>query len=153
MLNGNGGNDALYSNAYGTSVLIGSSNLSTDNKEIDVLVGSSTAQDHFVLSGRYRGSGYAVIRGLQVETDFLYLTRGSGGESVRTNTWDSSTGTWKSGSFATGLKISLGSFNDGGISQMSTFISTGSGDLLAVLVNRDETLQHLYNAGCLRFSA
>jgi hypothetical protein len=140
---GNGGNDTLISNpnTSAPAFLRGSSNTTASNTEIDTLVGSNTSRDHFLLYGLYKGSGYAIIKSFDSSKDYLYFSRGTGGQKLWTR-WDGTQ------SISVGLSTSSGLFNG----QTSTFIRSAGGDLLAVLQGVNESLQSLYDSGSLRLT-
>lgn len=148
-LAGNGGNDNLISNSLSSSFLVGSSDFSATNGEIDILIGSSSARDHFYLSGLYRGSGFAVIKNFQPARDFLYISSGSSArEEPPAN-----------GHIVGNLQIhynaTRGIFNN----VPSTFINYASnGDRLAVIegyspaIANQNILANLFSQGALRLT-
>jgi hypothetical protein len=142
LLSGNAGNDTLYSNAFGISFLQGSSNYTLNNGEVDILIGSSSAADHFIMSRQYKGSGFAIIKRFELNADSLYFSKGLGGDSLRV--WPFTTPV----TVTTGLTFKQGYFNN----YLSTFISDSKGDLLAVLENTATNGEMLLNNGSLRFT-
>lgn len=147
-LAGNGGNDTLISNSLANSFLIGSSNFTGTNSEVDTLIGSSSTSDHFYLSSLYKGSGYAVVKSFQPSRDFVYLT-GSEDPGARGDYIVSG---------ATRIQVNYiarkGFFNNA----PSTFIDYANGDRLAVIEGyspstpNQSIIQNLFAQGALRIT-
>jgi hypothetical protein len=141
LLVGNGGSDVLRSNSTQLSWLIGSSDTTTGNREIDILIGASAGSDNFVLHNRYRGSGYAIIKSFDKTRDALFVDRGVGGDSIKYNNGAKS--------FSTGLVFQMRTYE----SQASTYLFRQNGDLVAILQGVQVNAQTLFDYGALNFSA